>query len=94
MILREVRCLKPVLRYISPSINAEAKYLAFSDGAQGKGSYGQSGYISGIFFQTPTLSADLLYHITDWYSGKQSRISFSSVGCFRVTMGTGKAEHL
>jgi len=80
-VLQEVRALKPLIEYKSPTASYEAKYLAFSDGAQGKGSYGQSGYVSGIFFQSQVSNAALLYHVTDWYSGKQSRVSFSSIGC-------------
>ncbi len=51
--------------------------MAFSDASQGKQSYGQTGYISGILFQTPT---ELVFHVIDWHSSKQCRISFSSIG--------------
>ena len=73
----EIRNLSPKLLYKAIPENHSAHYVAFSDAAQGKQSYGQTGYISGILFQTPT---DLIFHVIDWHSSKQSRVSFSSVG--------------
>ncbi len=44
----------------------------------GKYSYGETGYIIGVLLQT---KSSLLYNVLDWHSSKQSRISFSSIGC-------------
>ncbi len=73
----ELRQVVPKLLYRSPEGIKSAKYLAFSDAAQGKQPYGQTGYISGILLDDGT---DLIYHVLDWHSSKQSRISFSSIG--------------
>jgi len=80
-ILREISALNPSISYKTPPPGYSPKFLAFADGAQGKGSYGQSGYVGGLYFQPSSANQNILYHITDWYSGKQSRISFSSIGC-------------
>ncbi len=76
--LKEVQNLQPCLLYLAPSPEFKARYLAFSDASQGKYSYGQTGYVSGLLFQT---KSSLLYHVLDWHSSKQNRISFSSIGC-------------
>ncbi len=73
----EIRQLSPKLLYRSVPANPSVMYVSFSDASQGKQSYGQTGYISGILFQTPT---ELVFHVLDWHSAKQTRISFSSIG--------------
>ena len=75
--LAELRHLKPDLLYPAVhDISCDASYLAFSDASQGKYSYGQTGYLSGIAFHDDRNT----YHLLDWHSSKQSRISFSSAG--------------
>ncbi len=64
--------------YLAPPSEFKAKYLAFSDASQRKYSNGQTGYISWVLLQT---QSSLLYHVLDWHCCKQSRISFSSIGC-------------
>ncbi len=69
-------------------ISDPPRYLAFSDASQGKYSYGQTGYISGVLLQT---QSSLLYHVLDWHSSKQSRISFSSI-CCEILAATASAD--
>jgi hypothetical protein len=56
----------------------DIRILAWSDAAHGS-TYGQSGYLGGL-----RLSADQqttsVFHLLDWSSSKQSRVSFSSIG--------------
>lgn len=77
--LHDLRKLTPVIRYFNPSAaevaSGNAVFLAFPDASQGKGSDGQTGYISGIFFPQ-----SFGYHVLDWHSSKQARLSFSSIG--------------
>ena len=77
--LQELRNLKAVVTYrIPPSYEAkgdQSVYLAFSDARSGSSSYGQTGYVSGIFFPSSRI-----YHVIDWHSSKQKRVSFSSIG--------------
>ena len=70
--------LKPTLTYKSPRYTEEtlknSSILTFSDASQGSTTYGQTGYVSGILFPGN------IYHIVDWHSSKQNRVSFSSMG--------------
>lgn len=52
--------------------------MGISDASHGLGSYGQSGYLCGIRI-TDNTSEDL-FHMLDWASSKQQRVSFSSLG--------------
>ena len=77
--LHELRKLQPNLYFRAPSeadlkSNANA-LLAFADASSGERSYGQTGYLAGIFFGTSQI-----YHLIDWHSSKQGRVSYSSVG--------------
>lgn len=51
------------------------QYLTFADASLGKTVYGQTGYLSGIYFHD---NQD--FYPIDWTSHKQSRITFSSMG--------------
>ena len=77
-LLRTIMNLRPQIKYISPDNTyhslKNSSILSFSDASQGKTTYGQTGYISGIHFQNNT------YHVLDWNSSKQYRVSFSSMG--------------
>lgn len=76
-VLAEIKSLDPCMKFISPSSLHNPSYLAFSDESTGMGSYGQTGYVSGIFL----LAGDVqIYHVIDWLSSKQTRVSFSSIG--------------
>ena len=76
-VLHEVRQIEPKIYYNSPSHFEHSRYIGFSDAAQGKSSYAQTGYISGIAFK---LESEHIFHAIDWQSSRQSRVSFSSIG--------------
>lgn len=76
-VLAELQQLSPTLTYLSPEELADPCYLAFSDASQGKTPYGQTGYVSGIHLPAGGAS---VFHVLDWLSKKQSRVSFSSIG--------------
>ena len=75
--LKEVQQIEPKLLFKSPDNHENPKYIGFSDAAQGKTSYGQTGYISGIAFKN---SSHHIFHAIDWQSSRQNRVSFSSIG--------------
>ena len=77
--LHEIKSLSPVLHFpaLSEAYFDDCVFLAFSDASQGKTSYGQTGYIGGIYVQAPQASH---FYAIDWQSSKQARVSFSSVG--------------
>lgn len=78
-VLREVRSLTTVIHYARlPSLYLLPRYLAFSDASQGKTSYGQTGYVSGLL--VPSGGGRSIYHVLDWTSAKQARVSLSSIG--------------
>lgn len=79
--LTERRKLTPKLVYKAvPKHEQLVSYgiVAFSDASHGSYSYGQTGYIAGKFVELS--SGNNVYHIVDWHSGKQKRVSFSSAG--------------
>ena len=75
--LQEIKSLRPMLLYKKPTSLESPTYLSFSDASQGKTSYGQTGYLSGIFLPA---NGGGIYHLLDWLSGKQGRVAFSSTG--------------
>jgi len=76
-VLAEIKSLSPSLRFQSSGKLDNPSYLAFSDASQGSGSYGQTGYISGVYLPA---GGENIFHALDWLSCKQSRVSFSSIG--------------
>ena len=76
-VLKEIQQVEPKLLFLSPSSYENARYIGFSDAAQGKTSYGQTGHISGIAFKNPSHH---IFHAIDWQSSRQNRLSFSSIG--------------
>ena len=76
--LVQVKRLCPTLEFKSIENSFEAlksaHLLSFSDTSTGASSYGQTGFLTGPFFHNST------FHTLGWYSGKQNRVSFSSVG--------------
>jgi len=76
-VLQEIKALKPVLTFRAPQQHHDPSYLCFSDASKGSSSYGQPGYLSGIYLPGEGGS---LYHVIDWASSKQTRVSFSSIG--------------
>lgn len=70
--------LNPTITYKAPGNTEEiignTTILTFSDASQGTTTYGQTGYVSGILFPNN------IYHVIDWHSSKQNRVSFSSMG--------------
>lgn len=83
--LMEVKSLSPKILFRTPSLLASPTYLAFSDASQGKSSYGQTGFISGIHF---TSESGPIFHPLDWLSAKQHRVSFSSIGAEIIAAAT------
>ena len=75
--LKEVQQIEPKLLFKSPNDYENPKFIGFSDAAQGKTSYGQTGYTSGIAFKN---SSHHVFHAIDWQSSRQNRVSFSSIG--------------
>lgn len=67
-ILSELKTLAPILTFKSPNSLEQPCFLAFSDASQGSSSYGQTGYVSGIFL--PAGGANI-FHTPDWLSCKQ-----------------------
>lgn len=79
--LVELQKLSPMIRYKAHTdgeVATCASIVAFSDAAHSVSSYGQSGYIGGFFIELSSKRS--IYHIVDWHSGKQKRVSFSSGG--------------
>ena len=72
-----MRNLRPKLNYAKPESIRSPTFLGFSDASQGKTSYGQTGYVAGIHLPA---KGGGIYHLIDWLSGKQGRVSFSSIG--------------
>ena len=75
--LANIKDLDPTLTYRTITANSDPCYLAFSDASHGSSSYGQTGYVSGIFLPAGGGGS---YHVLDWLSAKQPRVSFSSIG--------------
>jgi len=76
-VLREVKALIPSIIFRATTRQTDPSYLCFSDASTGSSSYGQTGYISGIYLPA---GGESVYHALDWVSCKQSRVSFSSIG--------------
>ena len=75
--LQEMRSLRPMLKYVQPTSIQSPTFVGFSDASQGKTSYGQTGYVSGIHISA---KGGGIFYLVDWLSGKQGRVSFSSIG--------------
>lgn len=74
-VLAELKSLSPSATMLLPLNLDNPSYLAFSDASQGSQSYGQTGYISGLY-----LPGGSVFHALDWHSSKQRRVAFSSIG--------------
>lgn len=76
--LVQVKRLSSSLKYRSVKNGLEglnsAHLLSFSYASTSASSYDQTGLLTGLYFQDST------FHTLGWYSGKQRRVSFSSVG--------------
>jgi hypothetical protein len=75
-IVRNMRALKAVRRFHSPSSISRVSVLPYSDAAHSV-TCGQGGYLAGLFIQQ--LDGTMLYLITDWHSESQKRLAFSSI---------------
>ena len=77
--LQELRKLKPSLLYRSSSIqelsDPSSSLMPFTDASQGKKSYGQTEYLVGLHNERSQI-----FHLLDWHSSKQKRVSYSSGG--------------
>ena len=77
-LLLEIEKLDADIKFCSPqNLTVSPSYLAFSDASHGSNSYGQTGYISGIYMPG---GGGGLYHVIDWLSCRQTRVAFSSIG--------------
>ena len=79
--VRDIRKLDPTIVYHSPGNVANAILSTFSDASfniTARKSYGQTGLVSGV--RTTMQDGSELFHILDWVSTKQRRISHSSYG--------------
>lgn len=76
-VLQELKALSPSATLLRPSSLTDPSYLALSDASQGSSSYGQTGYISGLYLPA---GGSHVFHVLDWHSSKQSRVAFSSIG--------------
>ena len=75
--LCELMKLSPKVLFRSPKSKIiTANVTTFSD-ASFKATYGQTGILTGIYFETNNTSA---YHLIDWSSMKQRRVSYSAFG--------------
>jgi hypothetical protein len=86
-LLKALPNLEPIMHFpCSPVTPRDIRILAWSNAAHGS-TYGQSGYLGGL-----RLSADQqttsVFHLLDWSSSKQSRVSFSSIGSEILTAVT------
>lgn len=80
--LRELQHMPASIRYNRPSGNLHSlQVVTFSDASfniSKSQQYGQTGFISGI--QVVTDVFENVYHVIDWSSAKQQRVSHSSYG--------------
>lgn len=77
--VEELKKLDSSITYRSPpTLNQTPTYLELSDANIGRSAYGQTGYISGLYL--PAGCDSRIYQVLDWVSGKQARVSFSSIG--------------
>lgn len=74
--LAELKQLRAESLLLAPDTLEDPSYLAYSDASQGSSSYGQTGYISGLYLS----GGRNIFHVLDWHSSKQSRVVFSSIG--------------
>lgn len=80
--LKEMKDLKPILSF--PKVCDDVKsirILSFSDASfniGGSNQYGQTGIITGLEFLSR--NDERIYHLVDWASSKQRRVSYSSYG--------------
>lgn len=72
----ELRSRSSRFLYPAPVDIDDWTYLAFSDAKTGRSSYGQTDYLSETKLPCRGRS---VYHAIDWHTGKQNRVSFSSI---------------
>lgn len=80
-IVREIKKLKPVLLFRRTGTVIGAVITTFSDASfniTSRKSYGQTGLVSGV--RTTMDNGSEMFHMLDWVSTKQRRISHSSYG--------------
>lgn len=76
-ILNELKRLHPSITLKPIPSEQLPCFIAFNDASHGHSSYGQTGYISGMFLPA---RGESVFHAIDWCSEKQSRVSFSTFG--------------
>lgn len=79
--LRDLRDLKPVVKYIRPVAVTSATLVSLSDASHGHGNnpYGQIGVICGVHFLTMFEDVPVLNPLY-WTSAKRRRVTYSSFG--------------
>lgn len=75
-LLQEIKSLHPEATMLPPEYLKNPSYLLSFESSQRNSSYGQTGYISGLYL----LDGSNIYHALYWHSSKQSCASFSSIG--------------
>lgn len=85
--LSEPKTLDCSLTFSSVTFASSPSYLAFSDASHGS-TYGQTGYVSAMFLPGGGAVGRSVFHVIDWISSKQVRVSFSSVGAEIIAAAT------
>lgn len=79
--LGEILQLDPTLTFLKPHNVNNALISSFSDASHPRDrDYGQSGVLSGIRIQCDNYEAHDIFHMVDWSSHRQKRVSYSSYG--------------
>lgn len=83
----------PAALYKSPCYQSSPVYLAFSDASQVRSLYGQAGYIVGVYFH---VCDGGVFHVIDWMSAIQKRVSFLSIRAELIAAATStdRASHV
>lgn len=80
-LVSELKKMEAVVKYAVPGDDVrKITVLGFSDASFNVisgSSYGQSGYVAGLLFESGSIS---IFHVYDWYSAKQKRVVYSSFG--------------
>lgn len=77
----EIFQLEPVLTFLKPQHVKEAIISSFSDASHPRDrDYGQSGILCGLRIKEEGSDSQDIFHMVDWTSHKQKRVSYSSYG--------------
>lgn len=77
----EILQLEPTITFLQPHSVKEATISSFSDASHPRDrDYGQSGILCGLRIQETNSHQPDIFHMVDWSSHKQKRVSYSSYG--------------